>query len=60
VVFTQPLGAAGVLSFRPGERYRFGVALFDGTSVNHHVVRDTQVFEIVAPVALHAAQQEEE
>ena len=58
VVFTRPLSAAGgVVSFRPGERYRFGVALFDGTSVNHHVVRDAQVFEVVAPVALSRAQE---
>ena len=61
VVFTRPLAAgAEAMSFRPGERYRFGVAIFDGTSVNHHVVRDTQVFEVVAPVALQAAQEGEE
>lgn len=58
VVFTRPLAAGeGMVSFRPGERYRFGVALFDGTSVNHHVVRDSQVFEIVAPLALGVAQE---
>ena len=61
VLFTRPLvSGEGVVSFRPGERYRFGVAIFDGTSVNHHVVRDSQVFEVVTPVALHAARQEEE
>ncbi|MHB8834599.1 MAG: ethylbenzene dehydrogenase-related protein [Candidatus Methylomirabilia bacterium] len=53
VVFTRPLAAGeGAMSFRPGGRYRFGVAIFDGTSVNHHVVRDSQIFEVVAPVAL--------
>ncbi len=61
VVFSQPLAAGeGVVSFRPGERYRFGIAIFDGTSVNHHVARDAQVFAIVAPVALPGAQQEED
>jgi hypothetical protein len=58
VVFTRPLVAGdGAPSFRPGERYRFGVAIFDGTSVNHHVVRDAQVFEVVAPLALSVAQE---
>lgn len=52
VVFTRPLAAGdGVVSFSPGQRYRFGLASFDGTSVNHHVARDTQLFEVVAPVA---------
>jgi hypothetical protein len=61
VVFTRPLAAGGgTMSFRPGERYRFGVAIFDGTSVNHHVVRDSQIFEVVAPVALQAAGESEE
>lgn len=61
VVFTRPLDdTAGEASFRPGERHRFGIAIFDGTSVNHHVVRDTQVFEIVAPVASNAAREGEE
>lgn len=61
VVFTRPLTAGeGAMSFRSGERYRFGVAIFDGTSVNHHVVRDTQVFAVVAPVALKEAQEGEE
>jgi hypothetical protein len=58
VVFTRPLAAgAGIVPFRPGERPRFGVALFDGTAVNHHVVRDAQVLEVVAPLALSVAQQ---
>jgi hypothetical protein len=61
VVFTQPLAdGTGGVSFRPGERHRFGVAIFDGTSVNHHVVRDTQVIEIVAPVASKATREGEE
>ncbi len=58
VVFTRPLVAGeGMLLFKPGERLRFGVALFDGTSVNHHVVRDAQVFEVVAPLAANAVQE---
>jgi len=58
VVFTRPLAAGeGTLPFTPGERSRFGVALFDGTSVNHHVVRDAQAFVVVAPLALSLAQQ---
>jgi hypothetical protein len=58
VLFTQPLPAGNDgLSLRPGERHRFGVAIFDGTSVNHHVVRDSQIFAVVAPVALDSAQE---
>lgn len=53
VVFTRPLAPGeGRLAFRPGERLTFGVAVFDGTSVNHHVVRDTQVLELVPPAAV--------
>jgi len=61
VVFTRPLAVAKeVVSFQIGQRYRFGVAIFDGTSVNHHVVRDAQVFEVVAPVALSVAEERAE
>jgi hypothetical protein len=50
VVFSRPLaGGPGRQRFEPGEVGRFGVAVFDGTSVNHHVVRDTQTFRVVAP-----------
>jgi hypothetical protein len=53
VVFSRPLAAGeGRETFRPGERYRFGLAVFDGTSVNHHVVRDTQTFHMVLPAAV--------
>lgn len=52
VVFSRPLAPGqGREIFHPGERYRFGLAVFDGTSVNHHVVRDTQTFLLVAPLA---------
>jgi hypothetical protein len=34
-------------AFRPGERYRFGIAVFDATSTNHHIVRDTQTLHLV-------------
>ena len=52
VVFSRPLApGAGREAFLPGQRYRFGLAVFDGTSVNHHVVRDTQSFELVVPAA---------
>ena len=61
VVFTRPLAAGSAWEpFLSGKRYRFGVAIFDGTSVNHHVVRDTQVFEVVATVAPDRAQEETE
>jgi hypothetical protein len=50
VVFSRRLEAGeGRQAFRPGERYRFGVALFDGTSTNHHIVRDTQFLDLVLP-----------
>lgn len=35
-------------SFAPGGSYRFGVALFDATSTNHHIVRDAQTLELIA------------
>lgn len=58
VVFTRPLvDADAAPAFRPEERYRFGIAIFDGTSVNHHVVRDSQVLAVVAPLAMSAEQQ---
>jgi len=61
VVFRQPLAPGGeAMSFRSGQRYRFGVAIFDGTSVNHHVVRDTQIFEVVAPLASNEVEDGEE
>ena len=45
VVFCRALQAGpGRQGFTPGEQYRFGVAVFDATSTNHHIVRDTQVF----------------
>jgi len=50
VVFSRALGAGpGRQTFRPGESYRFGVAVFDATSVNHHIVRDTKTLHLVAP-----------
>jgi hypothetical protein len=49
VVFTRALEAGeGRQAFRPGERHRFGVAVFDATATNHHIVRDTQTLELVA------------
>jgi hypothetical protein len=57
VVFVRPLDAGpGRQAFRPGGSYRFGVAVFDGTSVNHHVVRDTQLFRLVAARPGNAAE----
>jgi len=50
VVFSRGLEAREERqTFRPGERYRFGVAVFDATSTNHHIVRDTQVLDLVLP-----------
>jgi hypothetical protein len=50
VVFARRLEAGEKRqAFHPGERYRFGVALFDGTSTNHHIVRDTQFLELIPP-----------
>jgi len=50
VVFSRRLEAGKERqTFRPGERYRFGVALFDGTSTNHHIVRDTQFLDLILP-----------
>jgi hypothetical protein len=58
VVFTRALEAGeGRQNFLPGERHRFGVAVFDATATNHHIVRDTQTLELVAqPVPARAAQ----
>jgi hypothetical protein len=50
VVFSRPLDPGGGReSFRPGGTYRFGLAIFDGTAVNHHVARDTQLLDLVIP-----------
>jgi len=50
VVFSRPLDAGpGRQTFRPGEEYRFGVAVFDNTGLDHHIVRDTQIFRLVLP-----------
>jgi hypothetical protein len=55
VVFSRALApGGGRAAFAPGERHLFGIAIFDGTSVNHHVVRDTQVFQLVVPAAAPA------
>ncbi|HWR97833.1 MAG TPA: ethylbenzene dehydrogenase-related protein [Candidatus Methanoperedens sp.] len=52
VVFTRPLAAGGRRqAFVPGGSYRFGLALFDATATNHHIVRDLQTLELVAPPA---------
>jgi hypothetical protein len=53
VVFTRSLEAGpGRQAFLPGESYHFGVAIFDATSVNHHIVRDTKTLQLVAPALL--------
>jgi len=50
VIFARALEAgSGRQAFRPGESYRFGVAVFDATSINHHIVRDTKTLQLVAP-----------
>jgi hypothetical protein len=50
VLFSRRLDAGeGRQDFRPGGEYRFGVALFDNTSLDHHIVRDTQFFTLVVP-----------
>lgn len=60
VVFSRALAPGeGREPFLPGERRRFGLAVFDGTSVNHHVVRDTQTFALVAPPAANAVEADE-
>jgi len=52
VVFTRALEAGpGRQAFVPGESYHFGVAIFDSTSVNHHIVRDTKTLQLVATPA---------
>ena len=52
VVFSRALEAGpGRQGFTPAGRYRFGVAVFDATSTNHHIVRDTQVFVPISPAA---------
>lgn len=55
VVFSRRLDPGGGReAFRQGGRYRFGIAVFDGTSVNHHVVRDEQDLELVIPAPVPA------
>jgi hypothetical protein len=57
VVFTRTLEAGpGRQAFVPGESHHFGVAVFDATSVNHHIVRDTKTLQLVAPPAQAPAQ----
>jgi hypothetical protein len=52
VVFTRALEAGPKRQrFHPGEGHHFGVAVFDSTSVNHHIVRDTKTLQLVAPAA---------
>ena len=52
VVFTRALETGpGRQAFRAGESYHFGVAVFDATSVNHHIVRDTKKLLLVKPLA---------
>jgi hypothetical protein len=52
VVFSRALEAGpGRQAFVPGESYRFGLAVFDNTSVNHHIVRDTRMLELVVSPA---------
>jgi hypothetical protein len=60
VIFSRPLAPGeGREAFVPGERRRFGLAVFDGTSVNHHVVRDAQTFELVVPSARRDPREDE-
>lgn len=50
VLFTRALeSGAERQEFRPGGSYHFGVAIFDATSVNHHIVRDTKTLQLVVP-----------
>lgn len=50
VTFRRRLEAGeGRQRFSPGERYRFGLAIFDSTSTDHHLVRDKQLLELVVP-----------
>lgn len=52
VVFTRNLAAGpGRQAFAPGQSHHFGVAIFDATSVNHHIVRDTKTLQLVVPPA---------
>jgi hypothetical protein len=54
VVFTRALDAGpGRQAFVPGASYHFGVAVFDATSVNHHIVRDTKTLQLM-PVQAQA------
>ena len=50
VLFSRPLDVGeGRQAFRPGAQYHFGIALFDNTTFDHHIVRDTQLFTLVVP-----------
>jgi hypothetical protein len=50
VVFSRVLDAGpGRQAFQSGESHRFGLAIFDATSVNHHIVRDTKTLQLVPP-----------
>ena len=52
VAFTRALEAGpGRQAFVPGESYHFGVAVFDATSVNHHIVRDTKTLQLIVPLS---------
>jgi hypothetical protein len=60
VVFRRRLDlGAGRQRFEPGARYRFGVAVFDATTTDHHIVRDAQTLELVAPPAAPPAGERE-
>lgn len=50
VVFSRALQAGpGRQAFAPGQSYRFGLAVFDSTSINHHIARDTKIMQLVLP-----------
>jgi hypothetical protein len=60
VVFSRALEAGpGRQTFVPGESHRFGVAVFDATSVNHHIVRDTKTLQLM-PIPAQAPPAREE
>ena len=48
VLFSRPRELAGRRqAFRPGETVAFGVAVFDGTATDHHIVRDTRELRLL-------------
>lgn len=52
VVFSRDLELGpGREAFAPGGSYRFGLAIFDATATNHHIMRDTQTMQLVTPTA---------